>query len=54
MLTDINQTLKHHNRLKGNNNINKRTAIIFFFYKKQLIYIESMSPLLIPEYIRKA
>ena len=54
MPTNVNQTLKYNNRIKGNNNINKRNAIINFFYKKHLICIESMSPLWAPEYIRKA
>ena len=48
MLTNANQTIKYNNELKGNNNINKKLTAYNFFYKQQLVYIESMFPFWTP------
>ena len=45
--------LKYNYKLKANNNINKRPNSLSIFCKKKLIYIESMFPVWISEYIRK-
>ena len=39
MLTNANQTIKYNNKLKGNNNINKKLTVYIFFYKQQLVIL---------------
>ena len=53
MLINVNLTLKYYNKLKGNNNISKKTNSLSFFYKQQLIYIQSMFPFWSPDTSKK-